>query len=87
MNSPNQILGIVSPWRNLIAQWNAHSRSLFKLSFQSISDASVFLTTEKSEVSSANNLGFETKLLDKLLTYIKNNSGLEIEHWELQLRP
>ena len=40
---------------------------LFKSLFRSIFEASTFLTTEKSEVSSANNLEFDAKLSDKSL--------------------
>ena len=45
----------------------ANSPVFFKSLFRSIFEASTFLTTEKSEVSSANNLGFDAKLLDKSL--------------------
>ena len=40
---------------------------LFRSLFRSLFEASTFLTTEKSEVSSANNLGFDAKLSDKSL--------------------
>ena len=43
--------------------------------------AEVFLscTTEKREVSSANNLGLEDKSSDRSLIYIKKNSGQRID--------
>ena len=50
----------------------------FKSSSRSIFEAT-FLTTEKSEVSSANNLEFEAKFPDKSTTQIENNSGPRIE--------
>ena len=53
--------------------------SFFKLLFRSIFEASTFLTTEKNDVSSANNLGFDPKFSDILLILIKNNSGPRIE--------
>ena len=39
----------------------------------------MFLTIEKSEVLSANNLGFDATSSNKLLTYIRNNNNLRIE--------
>ena len=45
-------------------------------------EASTFLTTEKSEVSSANNLGFDVKCSDKSIILMKNNSDPRIEPWE-----
>ena len=36
-------------------------------------------TTEKREVSSANNLGLEDKSSDRSLIYIKKNSGPRID--------
>ena len=54
---------------------------LFKSLFKSISEASVFLTTEESEVPSANDLGLNPKFSDKSLIKIKNNSGPRIESW------
>ena len=45
-------------------------------------EASTFLTTEKSEVSSANNLEFDAKFSDKSMILMKNNSDPRIEPWE-----
>ena len=53
----------------------------FKSLFRSIFEAATFLTTVKSEVSSANNLEFEAKFSDKSMIQIKNNSGPRIELW------
>ena len=39
----------------------------------------LIIFTEKSDVSSANSLGFEIKLLGKSFTYIKKSSGPRIE--------
>ena len=39
----------------------------------------MLLTIEKSEVSSANNLGIDAKSSDKVLIYIGNNSGPRTE--------
>ena len=51
----------------LIFHWKVHSsiflKSLFKLIFETLT----FLTTEKREVLSANDLGFDAKLSDKAL--------------------
>ena len=53
----------------------------FESLFRSIFEASTFLTTEKSEVSSANNLGFGAIFSDKSSIYIKNNIGPRIDPW------
>ena len=66
--SPNLILGNVFSRKNLLLPIGMLiPLAFFKSSFKSISEASVFLTTEKSEVSSANDLGFDTKFSDKSL--------------------
>ena len=62
--SRNLILGIVFPWKNLLLPIGMLV-PIFKSSFKSISEASIFLTTGKSEVSSANDLGFDTEFSDK----------------------
>ena len=64
-----------------IFHWTAHSPIFFKSLFRSVFEASIFLTTEKSEVLSANNLGFDAKFSDKSLIQIKNNRGPRIEPW------
>ena len=50
-----------------IFHWNTHSPIFFKSLFRSMFETSTFLTTEKSEVLSANNLGFDAKFSDKSL--------------------
>ena len=55
------------------------TKIFFKSLVRSIFEASKFLTTEKSEVSSANNLGSGAKLSDKSLIQIKNNIDPGIE--------
>ena len=54
--------------------WNAYSLIFIKLLFI-IPEASLFLTTQKSWMSSANNLGFDAKFSDKLLIQIETISG------------
>ena len=75
---------LVGSGLKLIFHWKTHSPIFFKSLFRSIFEASTFLTTEKSEVSSANNLGFDAKLSDKSLIEIKNNCGPRIEPWGTQ---
>ena len=58
---------LVGSGLKLIFHWNVHSRIFFKSLFRSIFEASKFLTAEKSEVSSANSLGFDANFSDKLL--------------------
>ena len=78
---------LVGSGLKLTFRWKAHSPIFFKLLFRSIFDASAFLTTNKSDVSSANNLGFDARLSDKSLIEIKKNSGQELNPGELQLQP
>lgn len=42
---------------NFLFQWKVHSAISFKLLLKSISEASVFLTTKKSEVPPVNKFG------------------------------
>ena len=70
---------LVGSGLKFIFHWNAHSPIFSKSSFRSIFEASTFLIREKSEVSSANNLGFDAKFSDKSLISIKNNSSPRIE--------
>ena len=63
----NSCACLVGSGLKFIFHWNAHSPIFFKSLFRSIFEASTFVTTEKSEVSSANNLGFDAKLSDKSL--------------------
>ena len=67
--------------KKLIFHWKPHSPVFFKSLFRTIFEALRFLATEKSEVSSANNLGFDAKLSGKSLIQIKTNSGPRIEPW------
>ena len=48
--------------------WKAQSLILLKSLFQSVVLELIFWTTEKREISSANNFGFEFKSSDKSLT-------------------
>ena len=50
--------------------------------FKSVPELSGLLTIEKSEVSSANNLGIDAKSWDKVLIYIGNKSGPRTDTWE-----
>ena len=52
---------------------------LFKSSFKFCADKCLLCITEKSDVSSANNLGFETKFSGKSFMYIKKSNGPRIE--------
>ena len=67
---------LVGSGLKFIFHWKAHSPIAL---FRPIFEASTFLTTEKSEMPSANNLGFDAKFADKSLILIKNNSGPRIE--------
>ena len=58
---------LVESGLKFIFQWNDHSPIFFKLILRSIFETSTFLTTEKCEVFSANNLEFDAKFSDKLL--------------------
>ena len=46
---------------------NYHQPIFLKSLFNSISEVSIFLTAEKTEVSSGNNLGFDANFTNKLL--------------------
>ena len=59
----------------LIYHWKAQLLIFSKSSFKLIPDWFISCTTEISEVSSGNSLGFEPKLLDKSLIWIKKKSG------------
>ena len=61
--------------------WNAYLLIILKSLFKSILELSMFLSIEKSEVLSANNLGFDAKSSDKLLIYIRINNALRTEPW------
>ena len=52
---------------------------LFKSSFKFCADECLLCITEKSDVSSANNLGFETKFSGNSFMYIKKSKGPRIE--------
>ena len=52
---------------------------LFKSSFKFCTDDCILRITEKSDVSSANNIEFETKFSGKSFIYIKKSSGPRIE--------
>ena len=66
---------------------NVHSSTFFKSLFRSIFEVSPFLTAEKSEVSSAKNLGFGAKFSDKSLIQIKTIVTQELNLGGLQLQP
>ena len=54
---------------------------LFKFSFKFSADKCLLRITEKSDLSSANNLGFETEFAGKSFMYIKKSNGPRIEPW------
>ena len=56
---------LVGSGLKFVFHWNAYSPIFVKSFFMAIFKASTFLTTEKSEVSSANDLGFDAKFSDK----------------------
>ena len=58
---------LVGSGLKFIFRWNAHSPIFFNSLFRSIFEASTFLTTEKNEVLSVNNVGYDVKFSDKLL--------------------
>ena len=67
----------------VIIHWFAQlfAKSLFKLIAE---DPVSSLTTEKGEVSSANNFELDARFSDKSLMYIKKSSGPRIEPWGAQ---
>lgn len=65
----------------LIFHWNAYLLVILKSLLKPIPELSKFLSREKSEMSSANNLGFDTKSLDKSLKCVSKNNGPRIEIW------
>ena len=60
----------------------AHLLIILRWLFKSVPELTGLLTIEKSGVSSANNLGIDTKSSDKVLVYIGNNSGPRTDTWE-----
>ena len=74
----------------LIFHLIAHLLIILRWLFKSVAELTGLLTIEKSGVSSANNLGIDTKSSDKVLVYTGNNSGprtdtLETPPWEKQV--
>ena len=65
----------------LIFHWNAHLFIFFRSSFKFFADKVISWTTEKKEASSANSLGFETKLSERSLINIKEKRGTRIDPW------
>ena len=62
--------------------WNTHLNVLIKSLLKSNNDAFMFLTTEKSGVSSANDFGLDARLSAKSLIQIKKNNKPRTEPWE-----
>ena len=61
---------LLEPGLKFIFHWNAQLFLLLKSPFKFFADKSLSLTTVKGDMPSENNLGFETKLLDKSFIYI-----------------
>lgn len=61
--------------------WNTHLNILIKSLLKSNNDACMFLTTEKSGVSSANDFGLDARLSAKSLIQIKKNNKPRTEPW------
>ena len=62
-----------------IFHWKARWSILFKSSFKFCADNSSLGISEKSDVSAANNLGFETKFSGKWFVHIRKSSGPKSE--------
>ena len=65
----------------LIFHWKTQWFILVKSSFKFCADNCLLRITEKKDVSSANNLGFETKFSGKSFMYIKKSNGPRIQSW------
>ena len=61
--------------------WNAKLFISFRSSFKSFFFEVISWTSEKREVSSANSLGFETKLLERSLINIKKKRRPRTDPW------
>ena len=66
---------------NLIFHCKAQSLIFIKSRFKSFAVEFKFSTTKNSEVTSANNFGFEVKPSDKSLIKIRENNGPRIDPW------
>ena len=65
----------------LVFHWIAQLFLLSKSWFNLFADKCLSFITDKSDVSSSNSLGFQTKLSGRSFTYIKKSSGPRIEPW------
>ena len=65
----------------LILPWNSHLFIFFRSPFKFFADNVISWTTKKWEVSSVNSLGFEIKLSERSVIYIKKNWGPKTDLW------
>ena len=66
---------------NLIFHWKAQLLIFIKSLLRSFAVEFILWITEKREVASANNLGFEDKPSDKSLIWIRKNNAPRIDFW------
>ena len=64
---------------NNILNLKAHSDIFLRSSFNKSADSDKLYTVENNEVSSANNLTYDSKFSGRSLMYIKKSSGPKID--------